>query len=149
MTNHYSPWVDRLAKEFQTFRARLAGADLAPEEVRRLLQAAATSAGALYLEGLSRVKKCSVMGRAAMAQDLGVLVDKLRGILGAPPNMLLVDNYIKAFYEQPEGFVRWALTHPEYTRAQVESLLGCMGRCNNWGRSQIKGMLSEIEAGQM
>ena len=49
------------------------------------------------VDGLSKVKKCTVEGRALMSLDLQVLISGIKSQApnGKPPNMQLVDNYIK------------------------------------------------------
>lgn len=62
------------------------------------------------LEGLGRVRHCSVEGRAGMSLDLGLVEKALRPL--APPlalsSLRLVDGYIKAFYLPWEELGRWA-----------------------------------------
>lgn len=45
---------------------------------------------------------------------------------GRQPNLRLVDNFIAAFHVKDTELLHWAMTHPEYSHAQVGLL------CSGW-----------------
>ncbi|KAK3270668.1 hypothetical protein CYMTET_20948, partial [Cymbomonas tetramitiformis] len=147
----HSKWVDRLLGEFRQFGMKLKCAEV-PVSVTQLLWEYSTEACAeKMVEGLARVRKCTAEGRACMTLDLQVIVSALKGHqqqLGGgrePPNMRIVDTYIKAFYV-PEGeLLHWAQTHQEYTLAQIISLVNQIAGANNWARRTRADLIAQIE----
>lgn len=63
----------------------------------RLWGAAASHVGEACLEGIARVQRCSLEGRAAMSLDLQGVQRALSRLLppGVPVNLRLVDSYVK------------------------------------------------------
>eukprot|EP00959_Pyramimonas_sp_CCMP1952_P171202 3577214-Pyramimonas_sp.AAC.2 len=63
-------WVDRLLAEFKQFGAKVACADVPPQTAAILWEYAAETTAESMVEGFSRVRKCTELGRACMSLDL-------------------------------------------------------------------------------
>uniref|UniRef100_A0A061RSJ3 Coiled-coil domain-containing protein 132-like isoform x1 n=2 Tax=Tetraselmis sp. GSL018 TaxID=582737 RepID=A0A061RSJ3_9CHLO len=104
----------------------------------------------ILLEGFSRVRRCTVEGRAAMTLDLQGFIKGTESLsprdVDAHSKMRIVDNYIKAFYVPEQELVHWAHTHPEYTRTQLVNLVTCIADNNKMKRKALKDLLVQIES---
>ena len=83
-----------------------------------------------FVEGYSRVKKCSELGRGLMSLDVGTVYAHAARVSPIVPGCLSrdkahVDGYVKAFYETSEGaLLAWVLAHRgAYPLRQARSLL--------------------------
>eukprot|EP00475_Leptophrys_vorax_P014752 TRINITY_DN21021_c1_g2_i1.p1 TRINITY_DN21021_c1_g2~~TRINITY_DN21021_c1_g2_i1.p1 ORF type:complete len:130 (-),score=8.09 TRINITY_DN21021_c1_g2_i1:54-392(-) len=98
------------------------------------------------VEGLSRVRRCSNEGRALMSLDVQTLASGLQQLTGIKPDMQVVENYIKAFYLPETEYFYWALSHPEYSRSQVVSLINLVATMKNWRRKTRADILERLGA---
>lgn len=146
----HNGYVDLLLGEFKHFANKLAHADLSKEIREILLEYGVDTLAEVLLEGFSRVKKCTNEGRALMSLDLQVLINGLRHL--APQrlavNLHVVEAYIKAYYLPETEYLHWARGHPEYTKAQVISLINLVAYCHKWTRKSRAEVLEKIEAGE-
>ncbi|XXQ39470.1 Vacuolar protein sorting-associated protein 51 like protein [Plasmodiophora brassicae] len=110
-------YVDRIKKSFQQLHARLSKMTSSNE-----IQAAVSQVFLgnclritmdLVVDALSSVKKCTTEGRAAMSLDSGYLQRGLRDVAGVwpIPGGARVDDYIKAYYLQPNELLAWIQSH--------------------------------------
>lgn len=148
-------WADQLVAEYKTFGAKIACCDLSPEALTIMWENAALASAEAITNGLARVRKCSLEGRALMSLDVQVVIGGLKKMAPHPAYpkldtaMRSVDTFIKAFY-LPEGeLLHWSQTHPEYTPAQIVALINQISYAFKWGRNQAKDMITKIEAGAM
>ena len=119
---------------------------------------AVSAANESILEGFSRVKKCTIEGRAAMSLDLQMFTQGMKKFVpkGFEADVRLVDGYIKAFYVPENDLLHWAMTHREYKKQQILGLVACIFDANkpsslnplemNKKKKALKELLAEIEA---
>ena len=125
----HSAWVEVALTEFRNFAAKIQVVEMQEATVRILWQHATQNASNFILDGFSRVRKCTFQGRAAMALDLQIFSSGLKQVClaGVQPNLVLVDEYIKAFYTPEAEVAHWIRTHMgQYSKAQLISLVNCM-----------------------
>ena len=125
----HSAWVDVALTEFRNFSAKIQVVQMEEATIKILWQNATQNASHFILDGFSRVRKCTFQGRAAMALDLQIFSSGLKQIChpGVQPSLVLVDEYIKAFYTPEPEVAHWIRTHiGQYTKTQLVSLLTCM-----------------------
>eukprot|EP01112_Ceratiomyxa_fruticulosa_P022483 TRINITY_DN8232_c1_g1_i1.p1 TRINITY_DN8232_c1_g1~~TRINITY_DN8232_c1_g1_i1.p1 ORF type:complete len:995 (+),score=244.59 TRINITY_DN8232_c1_g1_i1:207-3191(+) len=127
-----SPYVDFLLKMFQFLVARFDEMDRAtgcftPKSRTSLLFYMVARSMDTLLEGYTRIKKCSAMGRAAMQRDLKEIQIGLEQITGIKPipGQTHVENYITAYYEiTPDtDIISWAKEHPDFNKKQITNLV--------------------------
>lgn len=150
MSTDNSPWVDQIVLQFKQTTAELGVAGLDPRSTLLTLESAVRLTELAMVEGLSRVKKCSVEGRALMSLDLQTLISGLRRVLGPIAQqsaslleLRLADAFVKAYYSPEEELERWMLTHPQFTRAQVEGLFACMVDAGKLQKKTMKQLLMQ------
>ncbi len=96
----HNPWVDQLLGASRMFRDRLAAMEgLSQEHLQLLWQHAIGYIAEALLDGLAKVKRCNLEGRAGMSVDLQTLS---RGLQAAAPagvvvHLRVVDTYIKVW----------------------------------------------------
>jgi hypothetical protein len=125
----HSAWVEVALTEFRNFAAKIQVVEMQEATVKILWQHATQNASNFILDGFSRVRKCTFQGRAAMALDLQIFSSGLKQVClaGVQPNLVLVDEYIKAFYTPEPEVAHWIRTHMgQYSKAQLISLVNCM-----------------------
>ena len=83
-----------------------------------------------FVEGYSRVKRCSELGRGLMSLDVGTVYAHAARVSPLVPACLSrdkahVDGFVKAFYETSEGaLLAWVLAHrAAYPLRQARALL--------------------------
>jgi len=144
-----SPWANKLVAEFKAFGTRLVACDMAPEAAGAMWDNATAAAAEQLLHGLARVRKCTPEGRALMAMDVQSVASSIKRMApaAAKPELAMraVDAYVKAFYVPETDFVTWVQTHPEYSAAQVNALVGQIAHGFKWSRQQKQDMLTRIE----
>ncbi|MCO5604365.1 hypothetical protein L7F22_058530 [Adiantum nelumboides] len=143
-------YVDLLLGEFKHYANRLAHADI-PKEIREiLLEFGVDNLAEVLVEAFSRAKRCTHEGRALMSLDLQILISGLRHL--APQrfasNLQVVEAYIKAYYLPETEYLHWVRSHPEYTKAQVISLINIVAYGHKWTRKLRADVLEKIEAGE-
>ncbi|MCO5614289.1 hypothetical protein L7F22_068567 [Adiantum nelumboides] len=145
----HNGYVDLLLGEFKHYANRLAHADI-PKEIREiLLEFGVDNLAEVLVEAFSRAKRCTHEGRALMSLDLQILISGLRHL--APQrfasNLQVVEVYIKAYYLPETEYLHWVRSHPEYTKAQVISLINIVAYGHKWTRKLRADVLEKIEAG--
>ncbi|KAH7405246.1 hypothetical protein KP509_15G062300 [Ceratopteris richardii] len=145
----HSGYVDLLLGEFKHYVNKLAHTDL-PKEIREiLLEYGVDNLAEVLLEGFSRAKRCTHDGRALMSLDLQVLINGLKHL--APQklagNLQVVETYIKAYYLPETEYLHWVRAHPEYSKAQVISLINVVAYGHKWTRKLRSEVLEKIESG--
>lgn len=145
----HNQYVDQLVGEYRMFAHRVAHAGVSRQVQEQLLQYGADAIAEVLVEGFSRVKRCTNEGRALMSLDLQVLVNGLRAVSKIPPNMEIVEHYIKAFYLPETEYLHWARTHSEYTRSQIVALIHLVALTNNWKRKTRTELLEKIDMGEI
>lgn len=155
MGTDYSPWVDPVVQQLRQTTAELQAAGLDVGSTGMVLEAAIRLVESALVEGLSRVKRCSVEGRATMTMDLQVLLGSLRSTLGplaqqrpALAEMRLAEAYIKAYYTPEDELAHWVLTHPQFTRGQLEALFNLMADGGKLRRQKARDILMQMDQGQ-
>ncbi|CAI7879503.1 unnamed protein product [Closterium sp. NIES-54] len=138
-------YVDALLSEFRLLLQRLNHLGIPVQVQHQLVQFAMEAVADVLVEGFSRVKRCSNEGRALMSLDLQTLINGLQQLTGRRPDMQIVDTYIKAFYLPETEYLYWALSHPEYSRAQVVSLINLVAVMKGWRRKTRVGLIDRIE----
>ena len=152
----HSEWVDKIVGQFHQFHLKLGAIGVKGSAIDEFWQYAVSSANESILEGFSRVKKCTIEGRAAMSLDLQMFSAGVKKF--APkdfaPDVRLVDGYIKAFYVPESDLLHWAMTHREYKKEQIASLVTCIFDANkpsalnplevNKRKKALKDLLGEI-----
>jgi hypothetical protein len=105
-----------------------------------------------FVEGISRVKKCTVPGRGLMALDAGAVYSaacKLAPTLQQflPRDKTYVDSYISAFYfEHETDLLQWLVKQKEnYTLRHVKAIL-TTGIGINMKKKPLKDAMTAIEA---
>ena len=151
-------WVDRLNGQFYQFQLKLDAVGVQGEALKEFWSHAVSAANESILEGFSRVKKCTIEGRAAMSLDLQMFTTGMKRFSpkGFEANVRLVDGYIKAFYVPETDLLHWAMTHGEYKKDQISRLVACIFDANkpsslkplevNKKKKALKELLAEIEA---
>ena len=151
-------WVDRLSGQFYQFQVKLDAVGVQGESLNEFWKYAVSAANESILEGISRVKKCTIEGRAAMSLDLQMLTSGMKRFSpkGFEPDVRLVDGYIKSFYVPESDLLHWAMTHREYKKDQILRLVACIFDANkpsslnpleaNKKKKALKELLAEIEA---
>ena len=150
-------WVDRLSGQFYQFQVKLDAVGVQGESLKEFWKYAVSAANESILEGISRVKKCTIEGRAAMSLDLQMLTSGMKRFSpkGFEPDVRLVDGYIKSFYVPESDLLHWAMTHREYKKDQILRLVACIFDANkpsslnpleaNKKKKALKELLAEIE----
>ena len=151
-------WVDRLNGQFYQFQLKLDAVGVQGAAAKEFWRYAVSAANESILEGFSRVKKCTIEGRAAMSLDLQMLTQGMKKFVpkGFEADVRLVDGYIKAFYVPESDLLHWAMTHREYKKQQILGLVACIFDANkpsslnplemNKKKKALKELLAEIEA---
>lgn len=143
-------WVDKLMTEWNQYAAKLACAEVTTIATRMLWELAAATAAEQIVWGLSRVKKCTMEGRALMSLDMQVLLSGMKKL--APPGtrldqyMRTCDTYIKAFYTPESELLHWCMVHPEFNRIQIVSLVNQVADANGWKKAQKQDFMAQLEA---
>ncbi|XP_031482912.1 uncharacterized protein LOC116252643 isoform X2 [Nymphaea colorata] len=147
----HNGYVDLLLGEFKHYKTRLAHGGIRKEVQDLLLEYGLDNVAEVFIEGLSRVKRCTNEGRALMALDLQVLINGLQHFtsLNVKPKLLIVETFIKAYYLPETEYVHWARSHPEYTKSQITGLVNLVATMNNWKRKTRLEVLEKIETGNL
>jgi hypothetical protein len=144
-----SPWTSKLTAEFKAFAARLQACDMAPEAAASMWDNATAAAAEQLLQGLARVKKCTMEGRALMGMDIQTVASAVKHLAPAAAKtelaMRAVEAYVKAFYVPESDLVTWVQTHPEYSAHQVTALVNQVAHGFKWSRQQKQDMLAKLE----
>ncbi|CAN6460698.1 unnamed protein product [Victoria cruziana] len=143
----HNGYVDLLLGEFKHYKTRLAHGGIQKEVQELLLEYGLDNVAEVFIEGLSRVKRCTNEGRALMALDLQVLINGLQHFtsLNVKPKLLIVETFIKAYYLPETEYVHWARSHPEYAKSQITGLVNLVAAMNNWKRKTRLEVLEKIE----
>ncbi|UPR01801.1 hypothetical protein HOP50_08g51230 [Chloropicon primus] len=151
-------WVDRLNGQFYQFQLKLDAVGVQGDALKEFWKYAVSAANESILEGFSRVKKCSIEGRAAMSLDLQMFTTGMKRFVpkGFEPDVRIVDGYIKAFYVPESDLLHWAMTHREYKPQAILRLVSCILDANkpsslnpleiNKRKKRVKELLAEIES---
>ncbi len=125
-----SPYVSTILKDMSLFTAVLGQAVngcLPSSSNQALCEQAGECIMAVMTEAFSRVRKCSVTGRALMARDLKQLVTGLLSLTGleAIPGDDAVGTFIRGWYQVDKDFYAWL--HEKgmnsFTAAQIVGLI--------------------------
>ncbi|GMH12147.1 hypothetical protein Nepgr_013988 [Nepenthes gracilis] len=143
----HNGYVDLLLGEFKHYRTRLAHGGINKEVQELLLDYGVEIVAETLVEGLSRVKRCTDEGRALMSLDLQVLINGLQHFVSkdVKPKLQIVETFIKAYYLPETEYVHWARTHPEYSKAQIISLVNLVATAKGWKRKSRLEILEKIE----
>lgn len=110
-------WVDQLVSGAKSFGDTLhsVGAALPGSVLDGMWAVALGLLGDAMTEGLSRVRKCTLEGRASMSLDVGYVEKGLKGVV--PPGAMhgfaglrRADQYVRAFYLPWDDFSMWCQT---------------------------------------
>ena len=148
-----APWAKQLTRQFDLFGAQVSHAEEAGAVGAAVVMwgVATKVVAAAVVEGLSRVKKCTLEGRSAMSADLQALIHAVVRLhpsgVGAADSLRLADDYIKAFYVPLPELPIWASQHPHYSAAQVMALASCVGESSGLKRKELQAALSQVESG--
>ena len=83
-----------------------------------------------------------------MALDLQIFSSGLKQVClaGVQPNLVLVDEYIKAFYTSEAEVAHWIRTHMgQYSKAQLISLVNCMADAGLVQRVNVPNLKAILE----
>ena len=154
----HSRWVDLAVRQFHQFSVKLDAIGIRGQEAKDFWRFGVSAANESMLEGFSRVKKCSIEGRAAMSLDLQMFASGLKKLApqGFQVDLRLVDGYVKAFYVPESDLLHWAMTHREYKPSHVSRLVTCIFEANkpsavlnpletNKRKKALKELLEEIQ----
>lgn len=137
-------WTEKLRRQLELLSAQLESVkDLQGKGTLHLWSFVFPAVSHSIVDGLSRVKKCTLEGRAAMSLDLQAVAKTLiktcpvsmsdsspqaQELINKPreASIRLIDNYIKGFYVPLEELHSWALIHTSYTNTQVLALAKCI-----------------------
>lgn len=144
----YNPWVQEMCKHYQTFADIVTSTSL-PAPIRAQMWEHAIKGGAeCILEGFSRVRRCTLEGRASMSLDVSGLEKALRQMqvpVQASSGLRIVDTYIKAFYLPWEELAHWAQQHVgEVGKVKVLLLVECIADAYRIKRSQKEALVSKL-----
>eukprot|EP01114_Cavostelium_apophysatum_P008475 TRINITY_DN2099_c0_g1_i1.p1 TRINITY_DN2099_c0_g1~~TRINITY_DN2099_c0_g1_i1.p1 ORF type:complete len:934 (-),score=252.92 TRINITY_DN2099_c0_g1_i1:24-2825(-) len=115
-----SPYVTRLINDFSVLQRDKRVTSVMrnfPQKVQNnFWDLTITYAMESLVEGYSRVKKCSVEGRAQMQLDLKYLQQGLEKVTATRPipGGQYVENYIKAYFQTEMDILPWCKDHKEY-----------------------------------
>jgi len=146
-------WTQQLVRQLELFGAQIAGAgaEVPADGLNQLWLCAAHEVARTIVDGISRVKKCTLEGRSGMSLDL----QAVRHALGrlCPPAaesgaLRLVDDYIKAFYIPLQDLPTWAAVHSQYSSKQVLALAGCIAESSGLSkRRDVTAAVARVEEG--
>lgn len=137
-------WTEKLRRQLELLSAQLDSVKNVHLEGTLLLWSFVFPAVSHPLvDGLSRVKKCTLEGRAAMSLDLQAVAKTLtktcpaalahtsvdaQNMISHPREVAIryIDDYIKGFYVPLEELHTWSQAHQCYTNAQVMALARCI-----------------------
>ena len=137
-------WTDKLRRQLELLSAQLDSVkDAHVEGTLELWSFVFPAVSHAVVDGLSRVKKCTLEGRAAMSLDLQALAKtmmktcpvamsksnpEIQDSVYQPREAAIrhIDDYIKGFYVPLEELHVWAQAHTSYTNAQVMALARCI-----------------------
>ena len=142
----HSKWVDDVLAEFRSFGMKLGVVDIPEGSLDLLWHSAVEVASGGILTGLAKVKKCTFEGRAAMSLDLQVLASGLKQTRGDfEPNLVLLDDYVKAFYTPAGELEHWLMTHlAQYSAPQLQALLKQMEAAGLVEREAVPALLATV-----
>lgn len=146
-----SSWTVQLARQFEFFYAQISHPGiLEPQSIQTLWTYASKLLSVSIVEGLSRVKRCSLEGRSLQSLDLQAVTKSLMQ-LKADGELVLevmreVDDFIKAFYLPLMELPGWAVTHPVYRPHQIFALAACMSESSGLKRREQSALLSRVES---
>eukprot|EP01028_Stygiella_incarcerata_P001360 TRINITY_DN12340_c0_g1_i1.p1 TRINITY_DN12340_c0_g1~~TRINITY_DN12340_c0_g1_i1.p1 ORF type:complete len:1033 (+),score=247.66 TRINITY_DN12340_c0_g1_i1:222-3101(+) len=128
ISQHYSGYVAVIHRDLVDLSARITQSDVASastEAPQALWEVITFIVMRTLLEGFSRVKKCSMEGRAQMSLDLKTLQSEMEDLTHQRPlpHVSLVDTYIKSFYLPESDILSFCRDHPEYSVPQLVSLV--------------------------
>ncbi|KAF8057730.1 CPK24 [Scenedesmus sp. PABB004] len=145
----YQAWAEGLVVEYRAFGQHLGGAGLPPDVQGKMWEAAVALGADAMLDGLARVGRCSIEGRAAMSLDLSAVEKGLRPLAPAAAlsSLRAVDAYIKAFYIPWDDLGRWAQVHlAEYGRPKLAALVEAMADAYGVKRGHKAALLERLSA---
>ena len=142
----HSKWVDDVLAEFRGFGMKLGVVDIQEGSLDLLWHSAVEVASGGILTGLAKVKKCTFEGRAAMSLDLQVLASGLKQARrDFEPNLVLLDDYVKAFYTPAGELEHWLMTHlAQYSVTQLQALLKQMETAGLVEREAVPALLAIV-----
>jgi len=145
-------WTQQLGRQLELFAAQIEGVEELPEGApAELWTHAAHAVATAVVEGLSKVRRCTLEGRAAMSLDLQALAHALGRVhpagSGAETGALrLVDDYIKAFYVSLDDLPAWAAVHRQYSSKHVLALAACIAESKGLRRRELAAAVAKVEA---
>ncbi|KAF8086419.1 hypothetical protein N665_0626s0011 [Sinapis alba] len=144
----HNGYVDLMLGEFKHYKTRLAHGGISQEVQNLLLQYGVEIFAEMLVEGFSRIKRCTDVGRALMSLDIQVLINGLQHFVPTKvkPKLQIVETFIKAYYLPDTEYVHWARAHPEYTKAQVIGLVNLVATMKSWKRKTRLEVVDKIES---
>lgn len=146
---HENGWVHELNKTYAAFKDTMNTTALPGDIVVEMWEHAIAIGSEAMLEGLARVKRCTLEGRACMSFDLSMVEKNLRFLCPSQVSVFLrtVDAYVKAFYIPWDELAHWSQTHlPEYGKYKILALIECIAEAYKIKRQQKKELLAAIDA---
>ncbi len=137
-------WTEKLRRQLELLSAQLESVkDTRGKGTLHLWSFVFPAVSHSVVDGLSRVKKCTLEGRSAMSLDLQAVAKTLmktcpvpipdsspeaKELINKPREaaIRLIDDYIKGFYVPLEELHLWAQAHTSYTNTEVLALAKCI-----------------------
>ena len=146
-----STWTVQLARQFEYFYAQISHPGiLEPKSIHILWLSALKLLSSSIVEGLSRVRRCSLEGRSLQSLDLQAVTKTLTLLKSDGESVLEVmrevDDYIKAFYLPLMELPGWAVTHSVYKPHQIFALAACMSESSGLKRREQNALLNRVES---
>lgn len=144
-------WTRQLTRQLELFSAQISQTQGLPTDAPTIVWEHATKIlSQALVEGLSRVKKCTLEGRAKMSLDLQALTQTVVRLhpagQSAADAFRLADDYVKAFYVPLSDLPSWAAAHSGYASGQVVALAACIAESSGLRRREQQLALSKVEA---
>lgn len=132
VATEHSGYIDFLIAEVREFKTKLDDLQnyvpLSKDVYDSIWESVAYLLTNVFVEGFSRVEKCSNGGRALMQLDFTQFVSSFEALtlLRPMPHQDYVASYIKAFYLSESSIESWIKSHSEYSAKHLTGLITCM-----------------------